>query len=55
MVSIGENSNVRIHKHLERQRCDNTNQEEAGECSGISSCYVWMWVMDSEKERKEED
>ena len=43
MVSIKENNNVRIDKGLERQkRCDNKNQEEAGECSGISICNVWI-------------
>ena len=45
MVSIWENSNVRMDKDLERQRCDNTNQEEVGECSGIPvsmyGCESW--------------
>jgi len=32
----------RIDKDLERQRCDNRNQEKVGECSGISSYNVLM-------------
>ena len=54
MLCFEKNSNVRIDKDLERQRCDKTNQEEAGECSGISICNVWMRVVDSEEERKED-
>ena len=33
MFSIVEYSNVRIDKDRETQRCDDSNQEEAGECS----------------------
>ena len=51
MVSIGENNNARNDEDLERQRCENTNQEEAGDYSGIFSCNLWM----CEISRKEED
>ena len=54
MDSDGENSHLRTDNDLERQRCDNTNQE-AGEFSGISSCNVWIVVMGSETGRKDVD
>ena len=43
-------TNIWKDKYVTRQ-----TKKEAGERSGISSCAVWMWVVDSEKERKEED